>query len=207
MILTCPRCATRYLADPLLVWATGRIVQCEACGQRWRAVGEGVRPTPAPEPPPPVEPSPEDAVDPVAAGSAEPAAADEATVPVDEPPVAEPVGTGPQPEPEAGSAVAEPSPDWHAAPAPAPELAAAPEGEEPLLTREYLFRKPPPPTTPSFGSSVSGAGPWLAIAFLVLIALAAFVMFRDVIVHALPGLAPMYAAMGLLVHPAAVPHG
>lgn len=204
MILTCPRCATRYLADPLLVWATGRIVQCEACGQRWRAVGEGVRPTPAPEPPPPVEPSPEDAVDPVAAGSAEPAAA------VDEPPTAAPVETietvlRPEPEPEAGSAVAEPRLDGHAAPA--PELAAAPEEEEPMLTREYLFRKPPPPTTPSFGSSVSGAGPWLAIAFLVLIALAAFVMFRDVIVHALPGLAPMYAAMGLLVHPAAVPHG
>jgi hypothetical protein len=47
----------------------------------------------------------------------------------------------------------------------------------------------------------------MAIAFLVMIALAAVLVFRDVIVSALPGLAPIYAAMGLLVHPAAVPHG
>jgi hypothetical protein len=40
-----------------------------------------------------------------------------------------------------------------------------------------------------------------------MIAVAAFVVFRDVIVAALPGLAPIYAAMGLLVHPVVHPHG
>ena len=54
MILTCPRCATRYLVDEGQVWTTGRTVQCDGCGQRWRATGSGVRPeapaTPAPEP-------------------------------------------------------------------------------------------------------------------------------------------------------------
>ena len=55
MILTCPRCATRYLADAAQLWTTGRTVQCEACGQRWRASGSGEPPAPppltAPEPP------------------------------------------------------------------------------------------------------------------------------------------------------------
>lgn len=51
MILTCPRCATRYLVGEGLVWATGRTVQCDSCGQRWRAVGTGVAPEPAPEDP------------------------------------------------------------------------------------------------------------------------------------------------------------
>lgn len=50
MILTCPRCATRYLVDEGLVWITGRTVQCDSCGQRWRAVGAGVAPKPPPAP-------------------------------------------------------------------------------------------------------------------------------------------------------------
>ena len=53
MILTCPRCATRYLVDDLQVWSTGRTVQCDECGRRWRAAGAGVRPgsaQAAPEP-------------------------------------------------------------------------------------------------------------------------------------------------------------
>ncbi len=49
MILTCPRCATRYLVDEGLIWTKGRTVQCDCCGQRWRAVGTGVAPEPAPE--------------------------------------------------------------------------------------------------------------------------------------------------------------
>jgi predicted Zn finger-like uncharacterized protein len=54
MILTCPRCATRYLVDGLKVWTSGRTVQCDACGARWRAVGEGVRETPAAPAPAPL---------------------------------------------------------------------------------------------------------------------------------------------------------
>jgi hypothetical protein len=37
------------LVDEGLVWTTGRTVQCDSCGQRWRAVGTGVAPEPAPE--------------------------------------------------------------------------------------------------------------------------------------------------------------
>jgi predicted Zn finger-like uncharacterized protein len=50
MILTCPRCATRYLVDAHQLWTTGRTVQCDACGQRWRATGVGERPAAAREP-------------------------------------------------------------------------------------------------------------------------------------------------------------
>lgn len=179
MILTCPRCATRYLADPLQVWATGRTVQCAACGQRWRAVGEGAQPAPQPAPSPPVEPPPSDDTTPVPAAPAE---------------LAEPVVGGPQADPEPAAA----SPDWHAA------LPATPPASDNSLSIP-VFR-PPPRLTTAFGSGPSRAGRWLAIVFLVVLAAAAFVMFRDVIVAALPGLAPIYAAMGLLVHPATLPH-
>ena len=177
MILTCPRCATRYLAEPIQVWSTGRTVQCAACGQRWRAVGEGVRPIPEPEP----------------AASAEPSSTDETT------PVADTL---------VESAVlveeAPPAPlEERVEPAPAPDL--APAADETLNVN--LSRPKPAGLTASFGSGPSRARRWLAIAFLVVIAVIALLTFRDVIVRALPGLAPIYAAMGLLVHPVAAPHG
>jgi len=56
MILTCPRCATRYLVDDLQVWSTGRTVQCEECGRRWRAAGAGIRSAPVSAPPEPFSP-------------------------------------------------------------------------------------------------------------------------------------------------------
>jgi hypothetical protein len=176
------------LADPPQVWATGRTVQCAACGQRWRAVGEGVRPAPEPEASAPAEPAPR------AETNAVPDAPVEAQAPVAEAPAGERVDqaeAGPPADPEPGV----PSADWHATPPASDESLSIP-----------VFR-PPPRLTTAFGSGPSRAGRWLAIAFLVMIALFALVVFRDVIVAALPGLAPMYAAMGLLVHPAAVPHG
>lgn len=46
------------MVDEGLVWSTGRTVQCDSCGQRWRAVGAGVAPPPPPEPAP-EDPGPE----------------------------------------------------------------------------------------------------------------------------------------------------
>ncbi len=103
----------------------------------------------------------------------------------------EAVETGPRLEAEAS--------DWHATP-----LATSPASDDSLSIPVF---RPPPRLTTAFGSGPSRAGRWLAIAFLVLIVLFALVVFRDVIVAALPGLAPIYAAMGLLVHPVAAPHG
>lgn len=38
MILTCPACATRYLTDPALLGAAGRVVRCAKCGHSWMQV-------------------------------------------------------------------------------------------------------------------------------------------------------------------------
>ncbi|HLZ82439.1 MAG TPA: zinc-ribbon domain-containing protein [Caulobacteraceae bacterium] len=189
MILTCPRCATRYLADPTEVWATGRTVQCAACGQRWRAVGEGARPVSEPAPPAPVDPSPEPETAPIAAAVAEP----DTPAPESRPPAPPELVEAPEVPPRGAAS------DWHAS------MPDTPPASEETLTIP-VFR-PPPRLTAGFGSGTSSPGRWLAIAFLVLIVVAALLMFRDVIVQALPGLAPIYAAMGLLVHPVAAPHG
>jgi predicted Zn finger-like uncharacterized protein len=36
MILTCPRCSTRYHVDAAGLSAGGRIVRCASCGERWK---------------------------------------------------------------------------------------------------------------------------------------------------------------------------
>lgn len=56
MILTCPRCAARYVVGEDQVGPQGRKVKCTACGEIWRVEPE------VPEPPEPyivVEPEPE----------------------------------------------------------------------------------------------------------------------------------------------------
>ena len=40
MILTCPRCATRYVVGEDQVGPQGRKVKCSACGEIWRAAEE-----------------------------------------------------------------------------------------------------------------------------------------------------------------------
>lgn len=59
MIITCPRCSTRYVIDPAVLVPNGRAVGCTNCGHHWTqappAPGDVA---PAAEPPPPVPPAP-----------------------------------------------------------------------------------------------------------------------------------------------------
>ena len=49
MILSCPNCGTRFVADPRALGAEGRMVRCGACGHNWFQAPPSAAP---PEPPP-----------------------------------------------------------------------------------------------------------------------------------------------------------
>ncbi len=56
MILTCPKCATRFFADDHAIGPSGRRVKCAACGEVWLSAGMDYatdpswRGTPPPDP-------------------------------------------------------------------------------------------------------------------------------------------------------------
>ncbi len=59
MILTCPRCATRFLVNSAAIGAAGREVRCGRCGNAWFAAEDGgVEAAVAPAPPAEPEPAP-----------------------------------------------------------------------------------------------------------------------------------------------------
>jgi predicted Zn finger-like uncharacterized protein len=59
MILTCPKCATRYLIEDSEIRPEGRKVRCSACGEEWRVSGPSENPvSPPAEDPPPLPPLP-----------------------------------------------------------------------------------------------------------------------------------------------------
>lgn len=81
--------------------------------------------------------------------------------------------------------------------------------EEPLSAPPPMFRPPPAKRPSRFAAGAPVLSRLLAIAGLVIVALTATVVFRDAIVRTYPGLAPVYAAAGLLVEDPdpAPPHG
>jgi hypothetical protein len=141
------------LVDDLQVWASGRTVRCEACGQQWRAVGAGPSQTPEPEQVAP-EPAAREA-EPIVASAAEPAvvadspgAAGESpseaasATPTELPPTtSKPADEEPaDAEPEAAEpAATQPTPELHS-PDPEPE---APRGAEPALLPAPVAAEPP----------------------------------------------------------------
>lgn len=58
MIVTCPACRTRYRIRPASLGASGRMVRCSGCGQRWFVAPEPSAPPDDDAAPPPAEPMP-----------------------------------------------------------------------------------------------------------------------------------------------------
>jgi hypothetical protein len=186
------------LVDEAQLWVTGRTVQCDACGQRWRAAGKGVRPAPLARPEP--DSAPDARPEPAPESAARP---------------------GPQPEPEPiievimeapaaarAETVLEPVAD--AAPAPDaygrtgplilkfPSLSPdAPLTIEETLSPPALFKAPPPRRRSTYGSGSPRLGLWLALICLLIILVTAAVMFRGALIESFPGLAPLYTSVGL----------
>src|SRR5262249_4901421 len=52
MILNCSACSTRYLIDPTLLGASGRMVRCARCGHTWTQIPPPDMPQPIDLPPP-----------------------------------------------------------------------------------------------------------------------------------------------------------
>ena len=104
MIITCPRCSTRYVIDPAVLVPNGRAVGCTNCGHHWTQLP----PDPEPSQPPITDPAPE----PVSA--APPADAFEAPEPTpsEAPEEDLQVSSPPEPEePDEPKAETEPEPD------------------------------------------------------------------------------------------------
>lgn len=192
MILTCPRCATRYEVDETDIRQEGRLVRCSACDEQWRAFPDGRE------------------------SAAQPTEAD---APVLETVEAEPAALADRPdELEAADA----SPPLRFRPLEGePAVAAHDASEERGLTlHEPPAERPTPSADAPFVAPVRTAAPrrrsraglaWaLGLLVLVIIAAAALVAWREQVMRASPAAVGAYSAIGL--GPAAgrhhtAPHG
>jgi hypothetical protein len=203
------------LVDEFQVWATGRTVQCDECGERWRAYGQGVRPQPAVREPVGLEAFAAEARElespPAPLPIALPASAAEKEPDFEHDRVSGPAAGEPA-EGVSARDVARSDEAWMT-PAPtrfpvvdAPEAVSESPMAEPPMFRRAAGREPEP--------SVFAAG-GLRLALIILLVIATFVggliLLREPLVRFQPALAPVFSAMGMPVRaaraaPAAPPH-
>jgi hypothetical protein len=193
------------LVDELEVWASGRTVRCEACGQQWRAEGAGVRPDGS-EPAAAVPPESDglelhDEVAEVQTGGVGAPVVETAAVP------------------ETGHAeAAEPEPVADAAEFPGEDFPGfRPIGEAPPIKMSAVTPVVEDPafavlrhTTRTrsaqavFRETMRERRLWIGIAILLILTAVFAVTYRAAIVRAIPRLGSVYATVGLppLVAPA-----
>ncbi len=206
MIITCPRCSTRYVIDPAVLVPSGRAVGCSSCGHHWTqepsAPGDAATPVEAAQAADLTEETPEPPDDGTEAdtqpesdlgGEVEGQTPSSAERPpeIDDPASLEPAGAPAAvadreekpsvPEPPASN-----EPEVFAEPEPIP--AALREGKSPADRGEQNRKR-----TPSV-AMLAGLG---ALAAFVVIAIVTWLAV-DQIVSAIPDAAGFYRAVGLL---------
>jgi predicted Zn finger-like uncharacterized protein len=197
MILTCPRCATRYVVDDAEVRAEGRRVRCSACGEEWRVYPEGVEPADGSQDASPEAPetdtedydtpealSPEAAPEePAEAPDVQPLAPPEADRWAPLVSSASAVETVETVEIEPPAAEGPPTDTW----TPAALRTEAPAMVAPIATSR-------PPRRGSRGGTI-----YLVILLLLAVLLGIFLSARPAIVQAVPAARGVYKALGLPV--------
>jgi predicted Zn finger-like uncharacterized protein len=192
MILTCPRCATRYLVEDAEVRPEGRKVRCSACGEEWRAFVEGAETAVAA--PEAVE-SREEVLS--ESGGGLEAEVFERTEEVEiAPPAAQESEAWPPLVPadarvEAVDTELRVAPE---APEPEPWTPAAAQGEEPSMVAPIATGRP------SRRRGGSGAGiVMLVMVFVLAVLVGIFLGARPQLIHAVPAMAGVYKTLGLPV--------
>lgn len=212
MRLVCRECSAAYEAPDSLFGPQPREVRCNRCGYQWTVVGpaqavnSGGEPaaaeplTPAPALPAPAAPMPPFGSDAAPLPQSAPLALQEGTMPPS--PAAPPVSPRP-PEsvpPAAAALRAGPAAASTRAligePPPEDEAEPVPDAEERRLSHELSFGETERPTVVRKSRGHSLRGVWLVI-LVILVVIIAAVLFKPQLVGAMPGLAGLYASVGL----------
>lgn len=185
MILTCPKCATRYLVDPAKIGRAGRDVRCARCSHEWWA-----EPPAESQAAPEIAPSPPAA--PPAVDSAVEAAIDAAVAPAVEPAVAATPAIAAETQTPAEAAAVAPRAELRAID---PPLSPAEDVSFQEVGRREQIRS----NLPALVKPKRRIGGVILLAVVVL-ALAIFnglVLARETLLAAWPPIAQVYALIGM----------
>ncbi|HSZ50560.1 MAG TPA: MJ0042-type zinc finger domain-containing protein [Caulobacteraceae bacterium] len=189
MILTCPRCATRYLVEDAEVRPEGRKVRCSSCGEEWRAFIEGAESAVAP---PEVVESREEVLSESGGGLEA-----EVVERTEEAEIAAPVAPESEAWPPLAAAAMVEAVDTELRVAPQepesePWVPSAAQGEEPSMVAPIATGRP------ARRRGGSGAGiVLLVMVFVLAVLVGIFLGARPQLVRAVPAMGGVYKTLGL----------